>query len=177
MTISRNKARRLCTADEYLLVESSMKPAIDMLDSRTLRHNLALLRRLRDKFRRQGDRRQREMQGKAEPRGRQAATLNVLTDAKARLFSESCQRIEARLHDIEVDQAHQAQVASARAALAARKAAEGHGVHPASGHYARAGMRVHRREGGKGTFPAPGSIRGEVSAWGKRRQAVKDSRG
>ncbi len=93
MTISRNEAREVTTADEQELVEESFIPAIRAFDSGDLKSRITRARRMRDKYR---DLTQR--QGIASKRkGRGGSGDNERSRMKARLFAETIERLEKQL--------------------------------------------------------------------------------
>jgi hypothetical protein len=176
MATTRNTAKRLCTAAEYELVESSFPPAVNQLDRKAINRHIARVRRLRAKFRDQADAMAREMQGKAPPRGRRPAQGNRLTVAKAKLFDETLARLEKRAERLEAMEQRKSQAELARQALASKREAGSSG-RPAS-RTAGGGMQAKPARGRKkGTFPAEGTRKGQLSAAIKRGQARRDSRG
>lgn len=176
MATTRNTAKRLCTAAEYELVESSFPPALNQLDQKTINQHIRRVRRMRDKARDQADAKAREMQGKADPRGRRPATANRLTVAKAKLFDETLARFEKRGEKLQAMEERKSQADLARQALA-KKRASGDTDRPSS-RTADEGMQANPARGRtKGTFPAEGTRKGKLSAAVKRGQARRDSRG
>ena len=89
-TITLAQAKKLCTAEEYALVESSHSAAAPLP---VLRERLARARRLRDKYRRLAAGQRREQRGKAAG----PAESNDNTVRKARLFAETIERYSERI--------------------------------------------------------------------------------
>ena len=98
--INPDRAQELCTADEWTLVQFSYPPDVNGFNAEALRDLIRRARRLRDKFRDLGQRQHLEAVGKREPSGKRPAIGNAGTVEKARLFSETIQRFQARLDDL-----------------------------------------------------------------------------
>jgi hypothetical protein len=103
MSITRNEAREVTTADEQELVEESFYPAVRAFDSRDLKSRITRARKLRDKYR---DLSQR--QGIASKRkGRGGSGDNERSRMKARLFSETLERLEKQLVKVSHEEANE----------------------------------------------------------------------
>ena len=93
MTIPREEAKQLCSADEMKIVDASFPPRIDQLGSDELRSNVTQARRLQDKYRDLSRRQNREKKGTGAVPG----SKNVRTSQKEQLFVETRERFEERL--------------------------------------------------------------------------------
>ncbi len=101
MAVTVQQVRRYCTASEIELIAMSMPRRVGELPPARLRQKLVRARKLRDKFRDLGDRQQREMRGKGEPRGKRGAESNDATRLKQQAFMETAARFEAALEKAE----------------------------------------------------------------------------
>lgn len=101
MTISRDRARELCTRDEFELVEESRGKGIDRLGPSELRARIRRARGLRDKYRALARQQSGEARGKRDPKSTRPAAGSANTELKAELFGETQERFEARLAEVE----------------------------------------------------------------------------
>lgn len=101
MAVTVQQVRRYCTASEIELIAMSMPRRVGELPPARLRQKLVRARKLRDKFRDLGDRQQREMRGKSEPRSKRGAESNDATRLKQQAFMETIARFEAALEKAE----------------------------------------------------------------------------
>jgi len=171
MPITRTRARQLCTDREYELVRDSFHPDVKTLDRRQLRAKAAQARRLRDKQRTLTENRRR-----AERTERGAERDPTLTDHKYRLFSETLVRFETALERMLTQTGRDATRTAAKKALQLKRNASSADTPPASHPTPDRGMRPNPAQGRKGTFPAEGTRKGQLSAAVKRGQARRDAR-
>jgi hypothetical protein len=94
MTITREQAKELCTADEFKLVESSFPPQIGSLTAARLRQKVERSRKLQDKYRDLSRRQNRTTKAGDTDRTR---ARNERTARKSQLFSEALERFEVKL--------------------------------------------------------------------------------
>lgn len=97
MSITRPKAKELCTAAEYGLVEASFAPAINAFTPGQLNTKITRARTLRDKYKDLARRQHLEAKGTRRPSGKKPASGNEGTLKKEQLFSETLARFEKRL--------------------------------------------------------------------------------
>ncbi len=112
MSISRNRAKQLCTASEYAFVEESFAPPVNRLNIGELKQRISLVRRLRDKFRDLEQRQAGEAKGTREPSGARPASGHAGTSAKVALFQQTIARYEKRLTVLEEREAKKAEASS-----------------------------------------------------------------
>lgn len=97
MTTNAQLEDRLLNASEVEIVAATRPPEIEGKSVDDLRRLLPLLRKAHDKARDIAARQQREMRGKAEPKGARAAQDNLGTKAKAGVLADAIGRVEAEL--------------------------------------------------------------------------------
>ena len=158
---------------EFELIELTHHPAIYELSPDEL-HALKLrLREQRNKERALAKQKQRELRGKAEPRGKSFPGTADRPLQRKQIFAAALKRINKeldRLHKLEARAAH---VEAARAALAQHRAAKflhhpPAGPTPHDGMQPRVSIRRHTR--------VPGSKIGSISQATKIAQAMRDAR-
>jgi hypothetical protein len=159
--------------DELELVRVTHHPAIYELSLDEL-HALKLrLRDHRNKTRVLARQKQRELRGKAEPRGRSFPGTADQPSQRKQIFAAALKRINKELDRLHKLQARTAHVEAARAALAQHRAAK-FVYHPSAGPTASGGMQpralVRRRT------RVPGSKIGSISQATKIAQAIRDAR-
>jgi Spy/CpxP family protein refolding chaperone len=101
MTVSRERARQLCTQRELELVEASWGAELRGLSRAELARKVQRTRTQRDKFRDLARQQAGEARGKRDPRSTRASRSNRNTELKAQLFDEALQRFEERLAEME----------------------------------------------------------------------------
>jgi hypothetical protein len=158
---------------EFELIELTHHPAIYELSPDEL-HALKLrLREQRNKERALAKQKQRELRGKAEPRGKSFPGTADRPLQRKQIFAAALKRTNKeldRLHKLEARAAH---VEAARAALAQHRAAKfvhhpPAGPTPHDGMQPRVSIRRHTR--------VPGSKVGSISQATKIAQAMRDAR-
>ncbi len=97
MTLHAHDENRLLNADEQALVASTRSPAVDMLSKADLQALARRLRNARDRAHRAGSQQQREMRGKADPRGIAPAADNTGTVGKKEVLVEALKRVNVAL--------------------------------------------------------------------------------
>jgi hypothetical protein len=88
---------RLLNASEAEIVAATRGPEIERKSPEELRQTLALLRKAHDRAKDIAARQQREMRGKADPRGVEPAQDNLGTRAKAQALQDAIGRVDAEL--------------------------------------------------------------------------------
>lgn len=88
MTTSASTAKKLLNKAEFELFKASSKSNLKTLTPFRLKQKADRARKLRDKWREQANRQQREARGKGKPRGKSPAKSAENTLAKARIFDE-----------------------------------------------------------------------------------------
>jgi hypothetical protein len=174
MSADTKNEDRLLNAAELEMVNLTRPPAIDQQTRDELK---ALAHRLRQAHSRANDismRQQREIRGKAEPRGAEPVTDAAGSIGKAQVLFEAVHRVDqelSRREEIETGKPSPAEFA--RKALELKMSAEA-GHHPDPGRTAKSGMRPKKRTE---EFAGGTSKRemGRVSQAGKVAQARKDS--
>ena len=89
------RARTVLTKSELQLFSSSFAAPVKALSPAKLKAATARARELRNKYRDEAARQQREARGKAAPRGTQPAKGNERTLLKAQIFAEVLERFTA----------------------------------------------------------------------------------
>lgn len=173
MSMSCKRERSLLSHDERETVRVTHHPAIYEHDVEELQALRVRLRQLRDKERTLVRQKQREVRGKAEPRGGSFPGIAELPLHRKQIFSAALKRVNkecGRIHKLEAKTAH---VEAARRALAMRRAAQ-FAPYPAARNTAHEGMQ-----------PLPSTRRrmtvsrakiGSISQRTKIVQATRDSR-
>ena len=120
MAYTRVQARKLLTATEFELFEQTTGPALKALTLTRLRSKLGRARQLRDKFQDLYRRQTVALRGSARAG---AAAANERTQAKAMIFGEVLERVQAQLDKVEAAAAKAAAGKPAVKKPAAKKAA------------------------------------------------------
>jgi hypothetical protein len=167
MAMSANSEDRLLSIAERTMVEQTSEPGIAQLSKEELQALGKRLREARDRALRIGRQQQREMRGKAEPRGTVPARDNAGTEAKAQALVDALTRVTAALRQLNAQTAAKA----ARKAVAASRAAPTP-QHPGPGRTASKGMQP--KPSLRSTVKADPREIGRVSQAGKRAQAKRD---
>jgi len=115
MAMSVNAEDRLLSIAERTMVEQTRPPVIAQLSKEELQALGKRLREARDRARRIGRQQQREMRGKAEPRGTTPARDNTGTEAKAQALVDALRRVTAALRKLNAQTAKPARKAAAAA--------------------------------------------------------------
>lgn len=131
---------RLLTMSERELVDMTHAPAIDGLSDIELQAIAKRLRAVRDRAQRIARQQQREIRGKAEPRGATAARDNAGSVGKSEVLAEALKRVSAarRLRRAPT----QAQIARKLMAQKRANAIGAGGQHPDPGRTASGGMKA-----------------------------------
>jgi hypothetical protein len=174
MSLPCKSERSQLSHDEAEMVRVTHHPAIYELDADELR---ALKVRLRDqcnKERGMARQKQREMRGKAEPRGSSFPGTAEQPLRRKQIFATALKRVNKEVDRLQKLEARVAHVEAARAALAQYRAAKfvhhpPAGSTPYEGMQPRASLRRRTR--------VPGSKIGSISQATKVFQAIRDARG
>ena len=173
-----NSEDRLLAMSERELVEMTRPPGIDALSVAELQALAKRIRSVRDRARRIASQQQREMRGKAEPRGAVAAADNTGSLGKTDVLAEAAKRVSATLRQRKApvkpkptqgDIGHKLMEMK----LAAEAAAQG-GAHPGPGRTASGGMQA--KVNAKPTVTMDPREVGRVSKATKTAQAKRDKR-
>ena len=174
MSAKAESEARLLSAAELEIVNATREPEIRQLSLEELKSVGKRLRQAHDRAKDIGARQQREIRGKADPRGTKPAQDNTGSMAKVQALFEAIQRLDAELsRREEPDTAHPSQADLARHALELKSSGQTE-HHPDAGRSASEGKHMKER-----TTPAKiGTTRkeiGRVSQANKVAQARKDS--
>jgi hypothetical protein len=173
LSISCKSERALLSHEEFEMVRTTHHPAIYDLDGKELRGLKGRMRQQRDKARGLTRHKQREMRGKAEPRGKSIAGDAEQPLKRKQIFAAALKRINKELDRLRKLEARDTHVEAARQALALRRAAQ-FVHHPAAGPTSRGGMQpfVHVRRRTR----VPPRVIGSISQATKVAQAIRDSK-
>jgi hypothetical protein len=173
MAQSSKTEQRFLSNEERDFVSQSHHPALRDLDEDALRSLVKLLRERRDRAGDIAHRQRRELRGKAQPTASRAATDDTGTRRKKQILAAALKRVNKERQRRRYKAAREEQVASARRALALKRAA-GKSHRPPSTDAAGEGMRA------KPSERAPDLVRpmevGRVSQFVKDAQARRDSK-
>jgi hypothetical protein len=173
MSLPCKSERSRLSHDEFELVRGTHHPAIYQLSPEELQALKARLREQRNKARALARQRQREVRGKAEPRGKSFPGTADQPLRRKQIFAAALKRINKeldRLHKLEARTAH---VGAARAALAQHRAAK-FVHHPSAEPTPHEGMQP--RALTRRRSIVPGSKIGSISQATKVAQAIRDAR-
>jgi hypothetical protein len=174
MSAKADSEARLLSAAELEIVNATRDPEIRQLSLEQLKSVGRRLRQACDRAKDIGARQQREMRGKADPRGAKPAQDNTGTTAKVQVLYEAVQRLDAELSRREEANAKRpSQAALSRHALELKLNSKSE-QHPDPGRSASEGMQTKKRQ----APPKIGTTRkevGRVSQMGKAAQARKDA--
>ena len=173
MSIACKSERSQLSHAEFEAVRVTHHPLIYDLTGKEL-HALKLrLREERDKARTLARQKQREVRGKAEPRGKSFPGTAEQPLKRKQIFAAALKRVNKELDRLRKLEARTAQVEAARAALALHRAAK-FVHHPAPENAPQAGMQpqpsIRRR------CRVPGSKVGSISQATRVAQAIRDTR-
>jgi hypothetical protein len=173
MSVPCKSERSRLSHDEFELVRVTHHPAIYELSPDELHALKSRLREQRSKAQVLARQKQRELRGKAEPRGKSFPGTADQPLQRKQVFAAALKRLNkelVRLHKLEARTVH---VEAARAALAQHRAAK-FVHHPPAGPTSHDGMRprirVRRRN------RVPGRKVGSISQATKVAQAIRDAR-
>ena len=174
MSDNTSAENRLLDKAELEMVSATRAPAIEQKSMEELKALVHRLRQAHSRAQDIGARQQREIRGKAEPRGARPATDNAGTVGKAQVLFDAIRRVDAELtRREEAETGKPSSAEFARRALEMKMASEAP-LHPGAGRAASEGMkpkaRVEEFEGGTTRKEI-----GRVSQAGKVAQARKDS--
>jgi hypothetical protein len=173
MSLPCKAERSQLTHDEFEMVRVTHHPAIYELAPDEL-HALKLrLREQRDKARALARQKQREIRGKAEPRGSSFPGTAEHPLRRKQVFAAALKRVNKELDRLQKIEARTTHVEAARAAFARYRAGK-FVHHPPAGATPREGMRP--RASSRRRTRVPGSKIGSVSQATKVAQAIRDAR-
>ncbi len=173
MSIPCKTERSQLSHEEFETIRVTHHPAIYELSDQELRALKLRLREQRDKARTLARQRQREIRGKAEPRGKGFPGTVEQPLRRKQIFATALKRVNNEIDRMRKLEAREAHVGAARAALALQRAAK-FVHHPAPTGTAGEGMQP-RPSARRLTKVPPGKI-GSVSQATKVAQAIRDSR-
>ena len=173
MSIPCKSERSQLSHEELEFIRVTHHPAIYDLTGEELRALKLRLREQRDRARTLAQQRQREIRGKAEPRGKGFPGTVEQPLKRKQIFATALKRVNNEIDRLRKLEAHTAHVEAARAALALQRSAK-FVHHPARIDTPRQGMQP-RPSARRLTKVPPGKI-GSVSQATKIAQAVRDSR-
>ena len=173
MSIACKTERSQLSHEEFELIRATHHPAIYDLAGEELRALKLRLREQRSKARTLARQRQREIRGKAEPRGTTFPGTVEQPLKRKQIFASALKRVNNEIDRLRKLEAHTAHVEAARSALARHRASK-FAHHPEPGHTSRDGMQL-RPNARRLTKVPPGKI-GSVSQATKVAQAIRDSR-
>lgn len=172
MTVPSKAETNLLSHDELEVVRQSHHPNIYQLTHEELRTAQRRVRDLRDKERTLAWQRQRELRGKAEPRGSSFPGTAEHSLRRKQVFAAALQRVNRETSRLEKLTARDVLSDNARRALAMRKAGE-RVHHPDAGRTPNGGMtKIENPK--RRTKVNPAKV-GSVSQATKRAQAARDS--
>lgn len=174
MSVSSKIEARLLSHEDHELVGKTHHPAIYQLTRDELDDMRKRLRGMRDRERTLLSQKRREMRGKGEPRGGSHPGTVDLPGKRKQVFAQALKRVNSEVHRIERMEAKAEHTASARRALAMRKAGEAW-ARPENTPTAGRGTQVKTSKRAKSHVP--GSQVGSVTKATARTQAAKDKRG
>jgi len=173
MSLPCKSERSRLSHDEFELVRLTHHPAIYERTSDELKTLKLRLREQRNKERALARQKQRELRGKAEPRGKSFPGTADQPLLRKQVFAAALKRINKELDRLHKFEARAAHVEAARAALAQYRAAK-FVHHPPAGPTSHDGMQPRARI--RRHTRVPGSKIGSISQATKVAQAVRDAR-
>ena len=173
MSIPCKAERSQLSHEEFETIRVTHHPAIYDLTGQELRALKLRLREQRDRARTLARQRQREIRGKAEPRGKAFPGTVEQPLRRKQIFATALKRVNNEIDRLRKLEAHTAHVESARAALALQRAAK-FAHHPAPVDTLREVMRP--RPSARRLTKVPPSKIGSVSQATKVAQARRDAR-
>jgi hypothetical protein len=169
---SVRREQQVLTIDEAKLVEGSHHPRLGAMSDKDLAELRKLVRERRDRARQIAARQRREMRGKADPRGAQAAADDTGSREKRDVLAAAMQRLNRETTRREAKAAREALKDSAARALEMRRARAESSGRPAS-QTANLGIRAKGKTPGRAR---DGAKLGAVSQHNKNMQAKRDNR-
>jgi len=173
MSIPCKFERSLLSHDEYQTIRDTHHPVMHGIGRDELQQVRSRVREMRDKERTLARQKRREVRGKADPRGGSFPGTADRPLQRKQVFAGALKRVNKEIGRIHRLEAKEALTASARRALALKRAGqETH--HPPSGKTARQGMAARPTDR---TEPRilPSTV-GSVSQATKTAQAIRDSK-
>src|SRR5215475_15231731 len=173
MSLPCKSERSRLSHDEFELMRLTHHPAIYELSQEELQALKLRLRDQRNKERALARQRQRELRGKAEPRGKSFPGTADQPLQRKQIFAAALKRINKELDRLHKLAARTVHMEAARAALAQLRAAK-FAHYPPAGPTPRDGMQPRVRT--RRRTRVPGSKIGSISQATKVAQAVRDAR-
>ena len=173
MSASCKFERSLLSHEEHETIRVTHHPAIYEHDAEGLKTLRVRLRQMRDKERTLTRQKQREVRGKAGPRGGSFPGTAEQPLHRKQVFASALKRVNKELSRVHKLEARTAHVEAAWRALALRRAAQ-FAPYPAAGDTANEGMRPLPSQRRRTKVP-PAKV-GSVSQATKVAQAARDSR-
>ena len=174
MAQSTKSEQRFLSDEELGFVSQSHHPALRDLPEDALQSLIKLLRDRRDRAGDIARRQRREMRGKAPPAGSRPATDDSGKRMKRQILAAALKRANKERQRRHYKAARAEQVASARRALAMKRASAGRSHRPSSADTPGEGMRANPSQ------RAPDLVRpmevGRVSQFVKNAQARRDAK-
>ncbi len=124
MAISQKEEARALSADERVLVVKSHHPALQELPDQELSSLVRLMRERRDKAQGQAERSDREIRGKAEPRGVTPPSSNEGSKVKVAVLAMAMRRLNSETERRRQIAARTSLVENAKKALSMKIAVE-----------------------------------------------------
>ena len=103
--ITSSEAKQLCAKGEYELFALSRPRTIKTLTAKDLKSRVQRSRKARDKYGKLTGEQQRQARGKQAPKGTRPSKGAQRTSRKQQLFAETLARYEARLSELEQQEA------------------------------------------------------------------------
>jgi hypothetical protein len=173
MSVPCKSERNRLSHDEFELIRRTHHPAIYGLSTQELQALKSRLREQRNKERALARQKQRELRGKAEPRGKSFPATADQPLQRKQIFAAALKRLNKELDRLQKLEARAAHVEAARAALAQYRAAK-FVHHPLAGSTPHDGMQPRVRV--RRHTRVPGSKIGSISQATKVAQARRDAR-
>lgn len=173
MSIPYKSERSQLNHEEFEEIRVTHHPLIYDLTGKELRALKLWLREQRDKARVLARQKQREMRGKAEPRGKSFPGTVEQPLKRKQIFVAALKRVNRELDRLRKLEARTAQVEVARTALALHRGAK-FVHHPGAGDTPRIGLQP--QSSTRGRTRVSGSKVGSISQATKVAQAIHDAR-
>jgi hypothetical protein len=173
MSVPCKSERNRLSHDEFELIRRTHHPAIYELSPHELQALKSRLREQRNKERALARQKQRELRGKAEPRGKSFPATADQPLQRKQIFAAALKRLNKELDRMQKLEARAAHVEAARTALAQYRAAK-FVHHPQAGPTSHDGMQPRVRI--RRQTRVPGSKIGSISQATKVAQARRDAR-
>jgi hypothetical protein len=170
MSISSKRAKSLLSHEEWVLVETTLRPKVSEVAEADLRAAGRQLRTLHNRERDLSRAKRRVARGKAEPRGGSFPGTYARPAERTQVFAQALIRVNDEIVRREGVAARTAMLEGQQRVLAAKRAAPSR--RPANN--PTAGTGPSSIPNSKRTTRVPGAKVGSVSQQGKRSQARKD---